>query len=147
MFRYASLPLPSLHGLKSTRFTRSFHRVTTDFINYDLNGKLASRKVSIIVGNPGETFVLIDPGVGTAIRDASPFASPSAASAESRCKITFFHDSQHFGFGWSSNRLGFIQPSLTIYSHCQDYRLIPVYMFQVTSLARQSQIQALQLCI
>ena len=147
MFRCASLPFPSLHGLKSARFTRYFHRVTTDFIDYDPSGKVASRKVSIIVGNPGETFVLIDPGVGTAIRAASPFTSPSAASAESRCKITFFHDSQHFGFGRSSSCLGFIQPSLTLCSRCQDHRVIPASMFQVTCLVRQSQIQALQLCI
>ncbi|KAJ6097000.1 hypothetical protein N7486_007746 [Penicillium sp. IBT 16267x] len=106
MFRRASLPFPSLHGLKSARFTRYFHRVTTDYIDYDSSGKVALRKVSIIVGNPGETYVLIDPGVGTAIRAASPFTSPSAASAEGRCKLTFFHDSQHFGFGRSSSRRG-----------------------------------------
>lgn len=53
----------------------------------------------MIIGNPGETYVLIDTGVGTALRAASPFTSASAASAEDRCKLTFFHDSRHFGFG------------------------------------------------
>ena len=97
-------PFSSLHNIKSARIrssyiARYFHRVTTDFITYDATGSLATRKVPMIIGNPGETYVLIDPGVGTALRAASPFTSASAASAEGRCKITFFHDLQYFGFG------------------------------------------------
>lgn len=48
----------------------------------------------MIIGNPGETYVMIESGVGAALRAASPFTS-----VEDRCKLTFFHDSQHFGFG------------------------------------------------
>ena len=58
-----------------------------------------TRKVPIVIGNPGETYVLIEQEVGSALRAASPFISTSVASAEDRCKLTFFHDSQHFGFG------------------------------------------------
>lgn len=76
-----------------------FHRVTTDFINYDARGNLVVRKVPIFIGNPGEAYILIDPGVGSALRAASPSTSASASRAEDRCKLTFFHDSRHFGFG------------------------------------------------
>ncbi|KAJ5731811.1 uncharacterized protein N7483_006319 [Penicillium malachiteum] len=102
MFRRASPRFTPLRGLKGPRFARYFHLITTNFIDFDSRGNLASRKVSMIVGNPGETYVLIDPEVGTTIRAASPFASHSAAGAERSCKLTFFHDSQHFGFGSSS---------------------------------------------
>ncbi|KAJ5634036.1 hypothetical protein N7528_001878 [Penicillium herquei] len=70
MLRCASPRFSSLNGLKSPRFTRHFHRVTTNFVDYDPSGNLDPKKVSIIVGDPGETYVLIDPGVGTAIRAA-----------------------------------------------------------------------------
>ncbi|KAJ5724391.1 hypothetical protein N7493_006119 [Penicillium malachiteum] len=104
MFRCASPRFPFLNGLKSPRFMRYFHRVTAKFIDYDSSRNLVPKKVPIIVGNPGETYVLIDPGVGTAIRavSLSNFASPSADGAGDRCQLTFFHDSQHFGFGSSS---------------------------------------------
>jgi hypothetical protein len=58
--------------------------------------------VPVIIGEPGETYVLIETEVGSAFRAASPFISASAASAKDRCKLTFFHDSQHFGFGMLS---------------------------------------------
>ncbi|EGC47715.1 conserved hypothetical protein [Histoplasma capsulatum var. duboisii H88] len=44
------------------------------------------------------SHVLVEPGVGSALHAASPVTSASAANAEDRCKLTFFHDSQHFGF-------------------------------------------------
>jgi hypothetical protein len=83
---------------RSARTARYFHRVTTNFITHDARGNLVTRKVPIIIGNLGETYVLIEQGVGSALRAASPFMS-SAASAKDRYKLTFFHDSQHFSFG------------------------------------------------
>ena len=62
-------------------------------------------------------LVLIEQGVGSALRAASPFISASAASAEDRCKLTFFHDSQHFGFGTLSVYESFIQARLIVYFH------------------------------
>lgn len=97
MFRSASRSL--LLCTRNVPTARYFHRVTTDFISHDVRGNLISRKVPVIIGDPGETYVLIEPGVGNALRAASPFTSTYAASAEGRCKLTFFHDSQHFGFG------------------------------------------------
>lgn len=99
MFHCASWSFSSLYRTRSTHTARYFHRVTTDFINYNARGNLVARNVPVIVGNPGETYVLIDPGVGSALCAASPFTSASAACAKDRCKLTFFHDSQHFGFG------------------------------------------------
>jgi hypothetical protein len=88
-----------LYITRSPRAARYFHRVTTDFINHDARGHLVARKVPVIVGNPGETYVLIDLGVGSALRAASPFTSASAASTHDRCKLPFFHGSQYFWFG------------------------------------------------
>ncbi|KAL2862695.1 uncharacterized protein BJX67DRAFT_375118 [Aspergillus lucknowensis] len=81
---------------------RYFHQVTTDFIAHDMRGNLVTRRVPVIVGDPGETYVLIEPGLGSALRAASPFTSASAACAEDRCKLTYFHDSQYFGFELSN---------------------------------------------
>ncbi|KAJ5195668.1 hypothetical protein N7449_006147 [Penicillium cf. viridicatum] len=99
MFRSTFRPFSSLRYTTSARTARYFHQVTTDFITYDTRGNLVTRKVPVIIGNPGETYVLIEKGVGSALRAAIP---TSAASAEDRCKLTFFHDSQHFGFESSS---------------------------------------------
>lgn len=104
MFRGAFWPLSSLHSTRSLRTARYFHQVTTYFVTHDARGNLVTRKVPIIIGNPGETYVLIETGIGSALRAASPFTFPSVASAEDRCKLTFFHDSQHFGFGKLSAR-------------------------------------------
>ncbi|KAJ5587576.1 uncharacterized protein N7459_003341 [Penicillium hispanicum] len=107
MLRCAAQHLSPLHNIRSPRvrsfyIARYFHQVTTDFITRDTRGSPVTKKVPIIIGNPGEAYVLIDRGVGIALHAASPFSSASAASAEDRCKLTFFHDSQHFGFGPSS---------------------------------------------
>lgn len=93
MFRSAFRPFSSLHCTRSARTARYFHHVTTDFITHDIGGNLVTKKVPIIISNPGETCVLIERGVGSALRAASPFVSTSAASAKDRCKLTFFYDS------------------------------------------------------
>lgn len=110
MFRSASRSF--LYSARCVRTARYFHRATTDFINHDAKGNLVTREVPVIIGNPGETYILVDPGVGSALYTASPFASTSAASAEDTCKLTFFHDSQHFGFGKLAACERFIQPML-----------------------------------
>lgn len=66
------------------------------------------RKVPGIIGNPGQSYVLIDPEVGSALRAAAasrPVVAANSASFASAvnvgdtCALTFFHDSQYFGFG------------------------------------------------
>ncbi|KAL2819486.1 hypothetical protein BJX63DRAFT_382176 [Aspergillus granulosus] len=101
MFRRASWSF-SLSSPRRACTARYLHRVTANFINYDARGNLVPRKVPAVIGNPGESYVLIEPGVGHALHAASPRTPPSAARAEDRCQLTFFHDSQHFGFGPSS---------------------------------------------
>lgn len=102
MFRCAFRPFSPFPRTSVGPTARYFHRITTDFVAHDVRGNLVTRKVPIIVGDPGEAYVLIEPGIGSALRAASPFASASAARAEDRCKLTFFHDSRHFGYESSS---------------------------------------------
>lgn len=113
MFRSAFRPLSSFPYPRSARSVRLLHHVITDFITYNARGNLVTRKVPVIVGDPGETYVLIEQEVGSALRAATPFMSASAASAEYRCKLTFSHDSQHFGFGTLLECESLMQPSLT----------------------------------
>ncbi|KAJ5717355.1 hypothetical protein N7488_003001 [Penicillium malachiteum] len=83
MLRCASPRFSSLNGLKSPRFIRHFHQVTTIFVDFDPSGNLDPKK-----------------NLSFAIRAVSPVKSaiPSADGAGDRCQLTFFHDSQHFGF-------------------------------------------------
>lgn len=99
MFRCASRPFTPFQSIRSARGARCFHEIVTDFVTRDAGGNLVTRKVPIVIGNPGEAYVMIEPAIGNALRAASPLTSASMASAEDRCKITFFHDSRHFGFG------------------------------------------------
>ncbi|KKZ65627.1 hypothetical protein EMCG_08534 [[Emmonsia] crescens] len=98
MFRCAS------RSRRIAVITRSFHWVTADFMNCDVKGNPASSsittKVPIIIGNLDETYVLIDPQVGRALYTSFDAASTSVPS--DICKLTFFHDSQHFGSEVSS---------------------------------------------
>lgn len=66
-----------------------------------MKGKLITSKVPVIIGNTGETYVLVDPRVGTALRAASPVMCASAASAEARRKRRF---------SMIHNTLGLVRP-------------------------------------
>ncbi|KAJ5496426.1 hypothetical protein N7463_008413 [Penicillium fimorum] len=46
-------------------------------------------KVPVVVGYPGETYVLIEQKVGSTLRAANPFTLASTTGAEDRCKLTF----------------------------------------------------------
>ncbi|EAS27280.3 uncharacterized protein CIMG_13495 [Coccidioides immitis RS] len=86
---------------------RYLHQVTGDFLNYDAKGIPVSTKVPVFIGDPGETFVLITTDIGRALHAASHdrlklTALPSGKAGEDSCPVTFFHDTQHFGFGPSS---------------------------------------------
>ncbi|CAG8010276.1 unnamed protein product [Penicillium salamii] len=61
-------------------------------------GNPVTKKVPIIFGNPDESFVLIEQEFGRALGATSPVTLASEATVEDRCKLSFFHDSQHFGF-------------------------------------------------
>ncbi|KAJ5177555.1 uncharacterized protein N7500_000254 [Penicillium coprophilum] len=103
MFRSAFPPFSSVcSSARGARTARYFHRVTTDFVTHDTRGNLLTKRVPIIIGDPGEAYVLLEKEVGSALSAADPSASAFIASAENRCKLTFFHASQHFGFELSS---------------------------------------------
>lgn len=93
----------SLCSTRRASAARYFRRMTADLINRDASGQLVVDKVPVIVGNPGEAYVLTDPKVGNALHAASPLMS-AAGSVGDRCQLTYFHDSQHFGFGKISLR-------------------------------------------
>ncbi|CAG8146928.1 unnamed protein product [Penicillium nalgiovense] len=91
MFRNAGRPL-SRHLVAQGSRTRHFHKITTDFITQDKTGNLVCTKVPVIIGSPGEAYVLTSPSVGETFRDAS-----STAATQDRCKLSYFHDTRHFG--------------------------------------------------
>ncbi|PLB43279.1 hypothetical protein P170DRAFT_514539 [Aspergillus steynii IBT 23096] len=78
---------------------RLLHRVTADFSSHDTDGNLVTRKVPIVVGDPGEHYVLIFPEVGRALC-AESHAS-AAATVRDKCKLMFCHNSRSFGAGLS----------------------------------------------
>lgn len=116
MFCSAFRPLSSFP--RSVCNTRLLHHVTTDFITYNTSGNLVTRKVPVMIGDPGETYMLIEQEVGSALCATSPFISASVASVEDRYKLTFFHDSQHFGFDMLLVYKNLIQPALTVCFLC-----------------------------
>ncbi|DAA73865.1 TPA_exp: Uncharacterized protein A8136_3851 [Trichophyton benhamiae CBS 112371] len=87
---------------------RHFHQVTGDFTDYDAKGVPTTAKVPIIVGEPGQTYVLVPTDIGRAFHTASlalnepTTGTTSSGATDETCKATFFHDSQHFGVGGSS---------------------------------------------
>lgn len=104
MLRY--LPR-TLRGGSSGAVRRHFHQATGDFTSYDVKGVPTTTKVPIIVGEPGQTYVLVPTDIGRAFHTASlelnePTRGISAEATDETCKATFFHDSQHFGVGGSS---------------------------------------------
>lgn len=104
MLRY--LPR-TLRGGSFGAVRRHFHQVTGDFTNYDVKGVPTTAKVPIIVGEPGQTYVLVPTDIGRAFHTASlelnePTTGLSTGATDETCKATFFHDSQHFGVGGPS---------------------------------------------
>ncbi|KAJ5426710.1 hypothetical protein N7465_001780 [Penicillium sp. CMV-2018d] len=87
MFRNAARPLSRYLVTQGSR-SRHFHEITTDFITQDTTGNF----VPVVIGKPGQAYVLIYPAVGENFRDAS-----FTAATPDRCKLPFFHNTQHFG--------------------------------------------------
>lgn len=122
MLRCVSRPFPPSRVIKTGPTARYFHRVAADFIDYATDGKPISTRESIIVGNPEETYVLIPPEVGRALQAGSLRHNPSAyIGAEHKCKLTFFHDSQHFGFGELSILFSLSPPNFVLFLESSNY--------------------------
>jgi hypothetical protein len=106
MLRWVPRPLAPPFSSRRPAGARCLHQVRGNFIDDDAKGPLVSTKVPIVLGDPGQTFVLVMPDIGRALYAASLHHAKSTTSGgskptEDRCKVTFFHDSQHFGFGMS----------------------------------------------
>ncbi|RAK83819.1 hypothetical protein BO79DRAFT_276597 [Aspergillus costaricaensis CBS 115574] len=101
MFYRAAYRFPTtLHRTRRSPPARYLHQVTADFQNYDSKGNLVTKRVPVIAGDPGETYLLVYPEVGSAFRAAAKKEHISAPVADviPTCKLMFFHESQHFGF-------------------------------------------------
>ena len=85
----------SLRRIRRSPLARYFHRATADFLNYNSKGYLVTEKVSVIVGNPGKTYLLVYSEVGSVFRAAAKEFHISADVGET-CKLASFHESQHF---------------------------------------------------
>lgn len=82
--------------------TRTCHIATGKFTNLESDGKLATKQVSIRVGDPGQTYVLIPTEVGFAVQASSCLAKTSSAALPEhpdRLALKYFHDTQHFALG------------------------------------------------
>ncbi|KAJ5113359.1 hypothetical protein N7456_001893 [Penicillium angulare] len=102
IFRSGFLPSTSFIYTRNIYTGLPLFYITTEFITHDTKGNLVTRKVPTTIGTPEDAFIFIDAETGNALRAASSFTSASAASAEYRCNLTFFHDTRHFGFGPTS---------------------------------------------
>ena len=81
---------------------RGFHVATADFVNRGVNGELVTRQVSIRIGEPGESYVLVSPDVGEALQAGSASSNGFTPIEESaKSAMSFFHDTQHFAHGTS----------------------------------------------
>ncbi|KAJ5704749.1 hypothetical protein N7536_000438 [Penicillium majusculum] len=78
MFRNAARPLSRYFVTQGSR-TRHFHAITTNFITQDTTGNLVSR----CYREPRTSLCVDLPNRRRATQD--------------RCKLTFFHNAQHFG--------------------------------------------------
>lgn len=63
-----------------------------DLVTHDQAGKLVFKKIYVIIGNPGEAYMLLGPTIGQALCSVDPETSVSAAWSQDRCKLIFFHD-------------------------------------------------------
>lgn len=80
---------------------RACHNATAKFTKLEPDGALATKEVTISVGDPGEAYVLIPTEIGYALRAGSCLtSSPSALPKRpDRFALSYFHDTQHFAIG------------------------------------------------
>ena len=150
MLHCASRPFSSLHGIKSARVKIArnacfFHRLTTDFTTHDARGNIVTKKVRMIIGNPGETYVLIDPGL--VLHFVLPVYLHQHLLLLLKIDVNLHSSMTH-------NTLVLVRCQCPDFSgtvvnnfcYHQKHRVTPAFMSQVNFLVKQSRIQALQLC-
>ncbi|KAJ5690568.1 hypothetical protein N7462_004960 [Penicillium macrosclerotiorum] len=105
MLRSLSRPF-SLPRVKRSPPARRIHQITTNFVTRDKEGNLTTDRVPVFIGkNPTDAFVNIETTVGQSFRDSRPNTSEYFETQE-RCKILFYHATQHFGFAEFAERTG-----------------------------------------
>lgn len=81
-------PIPSSH---------SYHNATAKFTNIDPKGTPISSETGIMVGEPNESYIYIEPEVGNAIRSSIIGQLGSGVVGHSETlSLQFHHDSCHF---------------------------------------------------
>ena len=89
-----------VHHIGRIASARAFHTATADFINYGPDGALATSKVSIRIGDPGEAYVMIPPKVGRALQAGNLLTNGSVlTNGSAKSALSYFHDTQHFAHG------------------------------------------------
>lgn len=76
---------------------RNFYQATADFFRPNPDGKPASSKVDIKIGDPENTYVMIPPNIGYALRGGNKASTVS--QRDDRFKLFFDHDTQEFSHG------------------------------------------------
>ncbi len=100
MLRLSPRCLTAIYCIKPAVRARAFHSATADFVNYGVNGELVTRKVSIRIGDPGDSYVMIPPEIGHALQAGTSLINgPTLTNGCARYALNFFHDTQHFAHG------------------------------------------------
>ncbi|WEW60541.1 hypothetical protein PRK78_006028 [Emydomyces testavorans] len=89
-------PLRTITGNHPNR--RCYHRAIAKFLTRNPNGELSTTEIPIKIGDPEEAYIMIPPAIGLAFQAGSltdNFAVPTGIA--DRHKLTFFHDTRHFG--------------------------------------------------
>lgn len=125
-------------SLRSTGIARAFHVATADFTNHGPHGSLVTSKVSIRIGDPGESYVMIPPEVGRAFRAAGLLSNGSALTDHpARSPLVFYHDTRHFVHSELINYLLrlLVTKNLVISESCPSYPrlVIPQDLSSATS--------------
>lgn len=77
--------------------TRAFHEGTGDFTTLAPDGTHSTKVISVYVGDPGESYVMIPTEIGDALRAATSTAT--STPHPDRLPLTYFYDTKHFAAG------------------------------------------------
>lgn len=90
---------------------RSYHSAMAKFTTIDPNGLPISYETGIMVGEPQESYVYIEPEVGNAIKSAVMRQLGSVVTGHSdTLPLQFNHDSRHFNYSKCYSELNNLYP-------------------------------------
>lgn len=95
--RGRTLPFLSKHILKLNPPSRSYHNAIAKFTKLDAKGMPVSYDIGILVGEPEDSYVYVEPKVGNAIKSAIVQQLwPDMTIEPETLALQFHHASQHF---------------------------------------------------